>query len=421
MGSYRKSTSLTNLDLTLRRSPPRPRRLVRMLTLGIALSGTLSLLGCGEPPSPPGPGPDDDDVPPLEDCDPSIGATAPLAVCAPEAPCVALPSSDDRDVIDAASEVPLCATSNADRPPFDDGPALQWTDLDGVVRSSCLFVPDGAGPASPRPLVVFLHGAFGSADNLYDATSLRSKAPQFNLSDDPARPGFALLSVQGRNLHWPTSDPRDGAHHDNFHRDLGAPSANPDVANLDRLIDDLVADGAVDPARIYVTGWSNGGFFAQMYAIARHETPTPGGNTVAAATVFSAADPFHGARHGEEPSCRLETYPPSEVPIFVVGRACDLVACDADQAEDLVEDEVPIAPGFVAATWMDDLAGRVGDPNAERRIVNGWGDAVDECTGPALCGPAVATLGHLRWPDGVADGSGNDHEADMLQFLREAP
>ncbi len=386
-----------------------------------ALLAAAALLGCDG--SPPFPGPDDDDdvAPPMADCDPSIGATAPLPVCSSDNPCLAPSPTDDRDLIEAASDAPLCATSDADRPPFDDGPPRQWTDPDGVLRSSCLYVPDGAGPDAPRPLVVFLHGAFGSADNVYDATSLRSKASDFDLSGEPSRPGFVLLSVQGRNLHWPTADPRDGAHHDNFHRDLAVPSGNPDVANLDRLIDELVAGGAVDPSRIFVTGWSNGGFFAQLYAIARHEVATPGGNHVAAAAVFSAADPFHGARHGEEPSCRLDPYPTSEVPVFVVGRACDLVACDADQAAGLEADGVPVAPGFVAETWLDDLAGRVGDPNAERRIVNGFGVEVDSCTGPALCGPAIATLSHVRWPDGVADGSGVDHEADMLRFLAESP
>nr|MBC8424667.1 prolyl oligopeptidase family serine peptidase [bacterium] len=244
------------------------------------------------------------------------------------------------------------------------------------------------------------------------------KAEVFDLSGDVTRPGFVLLSVQGRNLCWPTTDPRDGAHHDTFHRDLGAPSGNRDIANLDRLIDAMVEDGAVDPDRIFVSGWSNGGFFAQLYAIGRHDQPTPGGNTVAAATVFSAADPFHAARADEDPSCRLDPYPTSDAPIFVVSRACDLVACDADQAADLVADDVPLAPGFVVESWMDDLASEVGDDNASWRIVDGWGQQVDECTGPALCGPVIASLGHLRWPDGVADGSGIDHEADMLAFLR---
>ncbi|MBC8422911.1 hypothetical protein H8E07_02195, partial [bacterium] len=147
---------------------------------------------------------DDDDTAPTAACDPSVGATEPLPVCSEAAPCLELPSTDDRDEINASGQLPTCATSDPERPFFDDGPARQWTDPDGVLRSSCLYVPDGAGPDSPRPLVVFLHGAFGSADNVYDATSLRSKASDFDMSGEPSRPGFVLLSVPGRHLHWPT-------------------------------------------------------------------------------------------------------------------------------------------------------------------------------------------------------------------------
>ena len=47
------------------------------------------------------------------------------------------------------------------------------------------------------------------------------------------------------------------------------------------------------------------------------------------------------------------------------------------------------------------------------------GDENPVSDGPAWCGPATAALGHMCWPDGVADRSGSDHEADMLAFLRE--
>lgn len=206
-----------------------------------------------------------------------------------------------------------------------------------------------------------------------------------------------------------------GSHHDVFHRDLRSPTTNPDIAHLDELIDELVEEGDVDTSRIYIMGWSNGGFFAQLYAIARHETATPGGNRIAAAAVFTAADPFHEAVSGD--ACRLDPYPVSSVPIFIVSRACDLVACDERQAESLQDQGVEVAPGAVVETWMDDLASRVRNPNAEHLIVSGDGRAVTSCTAPAFCGPAIATLNHARWPDGVADG-GDDHEEAMLEFLR---
>jgi poly(3-hydroxybutyrate) depolymerase len=52
-------------------------------------------------------------------------------------------------------------------------------------------------------------------------------------------------------------------------------------------------DEGVDPRRIYVMGWSNGGFFGQLLAIARH-AGSSAGYRVAAAAVFASADPSAG-------------------------------------------------------------------------------------------------------------------------------
>jgi poly(3-hydroxybutyrate) depolymerase len=79
-------------------------------------------------------------------------------------------------------------------------------------------------------------------------------------------------------------------------RNLDSPSTNPDIARVDALIDTVVGQGMVDSRRIYVMGWSNGGFFAQLYVLARHATATPDGQRVAAAAVFAAANPFEDIR-----------------------------------------------------------------------------------------------------------------------------
>ena len=238
---------------------------------------------------------------------------------------------------------------------------------------------------------------------------------------DPSRPGFLLVSVQGRSLHYPTGNPRDGHHHDFYYRDLGAPSTNPDIANVDRIVDQLSASGAVDRSRIYLMGWSNGGYFGQMYAIARHARPTPGGNRVAAAAVFTAADPFHNTSRSQVPSCQLDPYPRSTVPILLVSRACDIVACDAAQAQAFAANGFETEPGQVARTWFEDLATKVHDPNVEWTIVSGIGTVVAQCTPVPPCSVAAATLNHLRWPNGVGDQSGIDHEPAMLDFLRQHP
>jgi pimeloyl-ACP methyl ester carboxylesterase len=355
-----------------------------------------------------------------ESCNPITGLDGPLPTCS-EVVCDRPAVELGVEVVTWATIVPMCRTSNLDiRPFFSDGPPRTRVGISGVERYSCLYEPPGASSISKRPLVVWLHGGgAGTADNVYDATSIRTKAVDYDLSNDPDRPGFFLLSVQGRSLQYPTSAPRDGHHHDFYYRDLGSPSANPDVANLDALVDELVSTGRVDPQRIYVMGWSNGGFFSQMYGIARSVTPTPGGNRVASVVAFTAADPFHNTRQDQSPSCRLEPYPTSSVPILLISRSCDIVACDEEQLARLGI-EFP-SPGHVVSTWQHDLLARIGNENVERIIVAGNGRITNVCSHSFLCSLPVATLNHLRWPDGVADLSDRDHEPAMLNFLRDHP
>jgi poly(3-hydroxybutyrate) depolymerase len=283
-----------------------------------------------------------------------------------------------------------------------------------------LYQPEGARISKPRSLVVFLHGGNGSADVIYDHISLRQKAPTFNLSGDPERLGFFLLSIHGRNVHYPTFNPRDGRHHDFYFRDMGSPSTNPDITNVDYWIDTLVATGKVDTKRIYLAGWSNGGYFSQMYAIARHENATPGGARVAAAVAYTAADPFNNINRDQRPSCKLDPYPESTVPLMLVHRSCDIVACDVVQALSFEEAGSEVEPGHIVGPWVRSLAVSVKNPHVRQLIVDTDGEAVNQCRRLG-CTPSIGILNHVRWPDGVADRSGIDHEPAMLDFMRAHP
>ena len=346
-------------------------------------------------------------------CDPSIGLREPTSYCSPTNPCENIATGDVAGRRDRPSDVPTCAstaTATADgRGAFDDGPPATFTDRDGVTRYWCEYVPPAAGAANRMPVLVFLHGSGGVAQTVYNSTLLRQKA-----NDTP----FILVSLQARNLHVPTLDRTDTSKWDEFHRDFASPSGNRDLEFIDHVIDSL-ADVA-DPNRIYISGWSNGGFMAQLYAIARHETATPGGHRVAAAAVFSAADPFHHVVAVDD-TCRLDPYPPSNVPIMLVSRACDIVACDEAQATQLRDDGIGVPPGRIVEPWIADATAL--GANIEWRRVSGLfeiaGRIVDQCS--ANCPAARATINHIRWPDGIADESGTDHEPDMLQFLFDHP
>ncbi len=384
----------------------------KLLNVWLAIAIAIVIYGCGGS----GGGPGTSEPPPT-----NTGLPAPLEVCSQANPCTRPAPELGVSQITEPSFVPVCRTSESGRPPYDDGAPVHRVDANGVDRYACLYQPLGASPDNKLPLVVFLHGGgVGAASNVYDFTSLRAKAVTTVLGADAGQPGFFLLSIQGRSLHYPTFNNRDGHHHDFYYRDLRTRSTNPDIVNLDRHIDDLVASGRVDPRRIYVMGWSNGGFFAQMYGIARHATPTPGGNRVAAVTPYTAADPFNNTSRDQVPSYQLDPYPTSTVPIMLVSRSCDIVACNQAQADSFESNFGTVTePGHVVDPWISqDLPTKVRNPNALWRIVTGTGQQTTACSPNSICTPTIGLINHMRWPDGVADGSGIDHEPAMLEFLR---
>lgn len=217
-----------------------------IVAVGVAAKvGLVSCSGCGG----------SSEAPPADPtCNPVTGLSGPLPLCTAQNPCTRPGPELGVTEITTSFTVPLCRTTESGRTVFDDGPPLTWTDPAGVTRSACLFSPSGAASSSRRPLVVWLHGGNGSADDVYNFASLRAKAPTHDLTGDPQRPGFFLLSVHGRHLHYPTEAPRDGNHHDFYFRDMGQTTRNPDIANVDRLVDDLVRTGNVDPQRTRLPG-----------------------------------------------------------------------------------------------------------------------------------------------------------------------
>lgn len=344
-------------------------------------------------------------------CDPSIGLLEPANPCTKDDPCKDLQPSYVVRRIRQPSDVPECMTKVRNRPDYDDGPPLEWTDFDGVTRYRCEFRPDGTTAESPRPLVIFAPGSGAPASSAYDRTLLRDKAEDFDLSGDPDRSGYVFVSIQARNLHWPTNNPQDGAKFDSYHRDLSTDSGNPDVAFFDHVIDSLAAEGVIDPSRIYVTGWSNGTRFAAMYGIGRHETPTPGGHRVAAVAGYSGGDPYANAIYGLQPSCEQDPLPESNLPFLLLSRTCDIMACDEEHDFEKV-------PGNVMDAWVDKLLDEIGAEAYWTRIDDD-GNVAYACE--ERCKAVLAGRNHLHWPDGLADGGGIDHEPDMLSFLREHP
>ena len=330
------------------------------------------------------------------------------------------------DQVGLVAPLPLCNQSIA---PIEHclGPGAEIVQVPGInniSRPYCRVTPVAAHTA-PVPLVLFFHGAFGSADDVLERTNLLNASRSWVWSNETGTgsvEGFVLVVPSGACLQWNRTGSHDGYHWDNYHRNLSSPSSNPDVALADAIVDAEVARGNVDPSRVFVMGWSNGGFFGQMYSVARtasRGTPTPGGTHVAAASVYTAGDTFNNMNADTFPSCKLNPYPlASGAQLMITSNNCDLVACDAQQGAELDAQSDPnigrfSSPGFDVALWVSNSSSLIGAAvrwdliDARTRELTTGG-----CLHGSRCWPLKATLAHSSWPSGRL--------SDMLSFLDAA-
>ena len=126
----------------------------------------------------------------------------------------------------------------------------------GQARTYALYVPTSYDPAVPMPVVVLLHGRWGTGAGTADSTGMSQIAE---------REGF--IGVYPDGLIYPNPvDPYDSG----WNYTYGVPflvSREPDDgAFIANLLDDLALDLNIDQRRIYVTGFSNGGFMVHNLA-----------------------------------------------------------------------------------------------------------------------------------------------------------
>ncbi|NNF59232.1 MAG: hypothetical protein HKN04_13435 [Rhodothermaceae bacterium] len=116
----------------------------------------------------------------------------------------------------------------------------------GAARDILVQIPDGYVPGRPTPLVLALHAAGRSGE------AFARLHP--DLLDEANRRGWLIAfpdgrpCLSGRGACWPA---RDDPH-------AVALAAGDDVGFLRTLVADLQNRLAVDPARVYATGFSNG-------------------------------------------------------------------------------------------------------------------------------------------------------------------
>lgn len=116
-------------------------------------------------------------------------------------------------------------------------------DHDGRTRTARVFVPSRG--AAGRPLVLIFHGGGGHAENVANQTGFDALAE---------REGFLAVYPNGSSF-WGT---RLLTWNAGACCGYAMKQGIDDVGFVDRLIDRLIADHAIDASRVYATGHSNG-------------------------------------------------------------------------------------------------------------------------------------------------------------------
>ncbi|MEZ4308686.1 MAG: hypothetical protein R3F14_11630 [Polyangiaceae bacterium] len=251
------------------------------------------------------------------------------------------------------------------RPACRGDEIIETRDAHGSPRYACVMGGRGADTRAPLPLIVYFHGPELTPAQIDKRSTWKRLASKFNLTGDPAHPGFVMVLPQGRLLRRDKS----GAIFDAEHIGEG----NVDVALVDELIGTLEKRGLVDRHRIYTLGESKGGLMAATYAMLRADK-------VAAFAAFASEAP--------PASWTCENVPPP--PALLMYRACDAVtACDAVEAWARAREKQS----------AETVAIRLGDGNAEEL----------HCAMRNKCSKAKGTANHARWPKG--------REEDVLRFF----
>jgi polyhydroxybutyrate depolymerase len=123
---------------------------------------------------------------------------------------------------------------------------------DGLQRTYTVRLPSAYDGSTPTPLVVAMHGGFGSGVQLEGQSLLSQKAEQEDFI--VAYPDGVLSPLQIRT--WNAGGCCGYA----------VASSVDDVGFINALLDHLISELVIDTLRIYATGMSNGGFMSYRLA-----------------------------------------------------------------------------------------------------------------------------------------------------------
>jgi len=207
----------------------------------------------------------------------------------------------------------------------------------GKVRTYLRYVPPGVSRTTPLPIVLDLHGLGSNMTQQEAVTQLEQLA---------AREHFIVLTPNGLDSRWNTVDQQP----------------NGDVFFIERLLDTTMQAQCVDAARVYSTGYSDGGLMSSVLACQL-------ANRITAIAVVS------GLTHG--PACS----PSRPVPVMVFWGKQDLVLPFygglGEALRDLLSGK-PVPAHLEAPTAPVPVAQQDGFPPVEQ-VVSSWADT-DGCS-----------------------------------------
>ncbi|HJQ36648.1 MAG TPA: prolyl oligopeptidase family serine peptidase [Thermoanaerobaculia bacterium] len=251
-----------------------------------------------------------------------------------------------------------------------NGGRLLSFEQNGVERYACLNLPAEARAPEGRkwPLIIYLHASETTPESLYKSgKGLYDVHDTYALSDREDVRGFILLAPEARRAKaWPGTKgaTQTGFRWDEWYRD---PEKNLDAAMIDHFLDAAIETGLVDRNRIYVFGWSNGGFTAALYGIWR-------GERIAAIGQYAGASPF------ARPPCPVPMPSGKQVPLILIRNLCDgVVPCS--ETNDWISD-------LKTANW----------PFESYNLSDNGAEAPASAGCATVCSKKQGVKDHIRWP-----------------------
>lgn len=154
--------------------------------------------------------------------------------------------------VGGVEHAPAAPSAGCKAESFEHGRRLERSiDVGGTKRTYILDVPDSVKPGVPVPLLFDFHGFEHSGAGVWNVSKFR---------DIAAREPFLTVYPDG----LPVKLEIRGKLYEGRGWQMFEVEGNRDLAFVRALLDDLESGYCIDRARIFSTGFSNGGFFSSL-------------------------------------------------------------------------------------------------------------------------------------------------------------